>query len=60
MRLVGVRGGAEMLRDCLSAGRATRRDYSGLQRMLSDLDLLDDHDYDWSGIRVSGEIPYVL
>ncbi|MFI1329068.1 diiron oxygenase [Streptomyces sp. NPDC020845] len=61
MRLAGVRGGAEMLRDCQAAGRtALLRDYSGLHQVLSDLDVLDEMDFDWSGLKMSGELPYVL
>ncbi|MFJ8310935.1 MULTISPECIES: diiron oxygenase [unclassified Streptomyces] len=61
MRLVGVAGGAEMLRDCKAAGRtALLRDYSGLHRVLQELDVLDRIAFDWSSVKVSGELPYVL
>ncbi|QIB47729.1 diiron oxygenase [Streptomyces aureoverticillatus] len=61
MRLVGVEGGAEMLQDCRSAGRtALLRDYSGLHQVLAELDVLDRIDFDWSSVKVSGELPYVL
>ncbi|MBB5936534.1 diiron oxygenase [Streptomyces zagrosensis] len=61
MRLVGVPGGTQMLRDCQSAGRTVLlRDYSGLHRVLSELDVLDAIDFDWSSVKVSDELPYVL
>jgi hypothetical protein len=59
MKLVGVKGGEEMLLDVQDAGRkALLRDYSGLYRVFEDLDVLEQIEFDWSSVKVSGEIPY--
>lgn len=61
MRLVGVEGGAEMLADCRAAGRtALLRDYSGLHQVLTELEVIDEVEFDWSSVKVSGQLPYVL
>ncbi|MGV9883804.1 diiron oxygenase [Streptomyces sp. NPDC003006] len=61
MRLVGVPDGTRMLQDCRSAGRtALLRDYSGLHRVLTELDVIDEVDFDWSSVKVAGDLPYVL
>ncbi|MFE0172320.1 diiron oxygenase [Streptomyces sp. NPDC059002] len=61
MRLTGVEGGDEMLRNCRESGRsALLRDYSGLHRVFEELDVLDEIDFDWSSVKLSGDLPYLL
>ena len=59
LRIVDVPGSEEMLREVQSGGRRTLfRDYSGLYRVFEHLEVLDRIEFDWSNVRLSGEIPY--